>query len=154
MIEAVPAVGDAVRPVAHRAGEAGLFDGRPFGWAEQFDRFKSHGGDLAAEVLESHFCRFVLAGVEEAAVAPGGDGMMDVAFQFWGALGFGGEGGGGQLGSDHGCGRCAGEGSEGGPAGNGLFHWRQVIMTVLDCTTDFGGVNRVAAPGRGTPGGG
>ena len=81
VLDAVPAVGDAVRAVAHGAGEASLLDRRPLARPEQFDRLEAQLVAFAAEVLEGHLGRLVLAGIEQAAVAPGGNGVADVAFE-------------------------------------------------------------------------
>ena len=48
----------------------------------QFDRLEAQLGALAAKILEGHLGRLVFAGIEQAAIAPGGNGVADVAFEF------------------------------------------------------------------------
>ena len=68
MLDAVPAVGDAVRAVAHGAGQAGLFDRRPLVRPKQFNRLQAQFVALPAKLLEGHRGGFVLAGIEEVVV--------------------------------------------------------------------------------------
>src|ERR1017187_2731786 len=82
VLHAVPAVGDVVRAVAHGAGQPRLLDLRPIGGAEQFDRLKAHVVALAAKVLKGHFGGLVLAGIQQAAIAPQRHGVVNVAFEF------------------------------------------------------------------------